>query len=113
MRRRAFDGCAWAARSIRAGTVRFYGKVYRVSPTQRTPPVGMVGREWQSDPPYDGRLDGKRALFYSYHPEHASLADSIFLHSFPNPDAEDGMDWPGPNCIDGYFIWERWREVKP
>jgi len=86
------DGSQWGVRTIRNGTVRFAGKVYRVAPITPT------------ELPYDGRLDGKRALFYTYG-NYASLTDSIFLHSF-------GDEWPGPNCINGYFVWHRWREYE-
>lgn len=97
-RRRKMDGTRWALRTIRRGTVRFYGKTYQVAPTERAAP-------YESDPPYDGRLDGMRAHFYNYDPHCTSLADSVFLHSV------EGAKWPGPNCIDGYFRWERWTEV--
>ncbi len=92
-------------RTIRNGTVRFYGRSFRVAPVQRSVPEGVTNPEaYKSDPPYDGSLDGLRARFhnYAYH-----LTDSIFLHSF-------GEDWPGPNCdSDGYFRWERWDAVSP
>lgn len=97
MRTRA-DGSRWAERVIRDGTVRFSGRRYRVAVRQQPDLNGFV------EPAYDGRLDGRRALFYSYGPTFPSLADRVFLHSF-------GDEWPGPNCVDGYFVWTDWREV--
>ena len=84
----------WALRKIRSGRVKFHGQWYRVTPRQ-------------GEPSYDGRLDGKRAWFYQYDYE-PRLSQSIFLHSVPDPDAEDEFGWPGPNCIDGVFVWEKW-----
>lgn len=99
----------WEERLIRkGGRVKFAGHWYRVAPTQR-----HALASYASDPPYDGRLDGKRAVFYSYGPSAPALLDSIFLHSFPNPEAEDGIEWPGPNCVDGVFRWEHWRQETP
>lgn len=89
----------WAERKIVDGVVKFHGSRYRVV----------------EDVPYDGRLDGRRALFYEYsNSEHwPNLRDRVFLHSFPDPSNEEhGMDWPGPNCIDGYFHWETWERAS-
>lgn len=103
------DGSAWGERTIRNGSIRFYGKTYRVAPTER--PAGFTGmRSYQSEPPYDGRLDGKRALFYRYSQLYTRLEDSVFLHSFPP--YEPDKDTRDPNVIDGYIVWERWKEVE-
>ena len=106
--RRRSDGSLWGERTIRNGQTRFFGKRYRVDPIKRDPKLLELGDQWRSEPDYDGRLDGKRGLFYNYG-NYPSLADSIFLHSCP-PDPEV---WPGLNCIDGYFVRQRWREIAP
>lgn len=94
------DGGRWGVRTIKNGTIRWCHDTYKVAPIQRDFPDR--GPEWQSEPEYDGRLDGLRALFYTYRT--GIHEGKVFLHSF-------GGDWPGPNCIDGYFHWERWEKV--
>lgn len=48
---------------------------------------------------YDGRIDGKRALFYTYGNLHEASKTHIYLHSV-------GDEWPGLSCIGGVFCWE-------
>ena len=86
-------------RTIRNGTVKFFGKKYKV--TWRTEPDCNGFQE----PPYDGRLDGLRGLFYSHGESFPHLINNIYLHSF-------GYEYPGPNCIDGHFVWEKWEVVE-
>lgn len=102
MRRRKFDDGAWAERTIRNGAIRFYGKTYRVCPRPEPDCNGF------QEPAYDGRLDGKRALFYSYS-RLAQKEDSVYLHSFRPFDPES--DVAEPNVIGGYIVWERWKET--
>lgn len=89
-------------RTIRKGEVLCFGNRYRLEPMKR------IG--YEDDPVYDGRLDGRRAWFHHYG-DYKPLADCVFLTGFPDARAEFGMEWPGPNCIDGKFVWERWRIV--
>lgn len=95
----------WGSRMVRNGAVRFDHRIFRVAPTIRRENYGdpKAERQYWSDPPYDGRLDGKRFWFYRYE---GSFPDSIFLHS------TDNDEWPGPNCIDGFFVWEQWTCVS-
>lgn len=94
----------FATRTIRHGTVRWFGRRFRVAPTQRVVPAHVSNPEaWANDPAYDGRLDGLRATFTEY--GHDAFPDSLFLHSF-------GNEWPGPSCINGYFVWERWDAIR-
>lgn len=90
MRRRKFDGGAFAKRRIVDGAVRFFGRTFRVV-------------DQPNHPEYDGRLNGRRAVFYSYDPS-AKLDKFVFLHSFC-----DGG--PEANVINGYIVWDRWRDV--
>ena len=100
------DGGRWGVRTIHDGKIKWLGRTFEVVPVQRERVDGITGRQYESDPPYDGRLDGLRALFYTY--GGGWHADKVFLHSFGS--GED--DWPGPNCIDGYFVWEQWEPVN-
>ncbi len=97
------DGSRFGARTIRDGRIKWLGADYRVAPVQRSHPE--YGPDWQSDPEYDGRLDGLRALFYTYPP--GTHDGTVFLHSFGPTYGDD--EWPSPNCIDGYFVWEHWE----
>lgn len=74
--------------------------------------------------PYDGRLDGQRWVFALYdHPwcdgrKRAEMwgtprAKACVGHpSDDAPGGEDFCDWPGPNCIDGWFQWSIWVEEE-
>jgi len=103
------NGSFYAVRLIRNGTVRCFGKTYQVEPTHRPPETAKHGKGWQSDPPYDGRLDGKLAYFTHYGSSSPRLADSVWLVQVP---VGEDITWPGLNCIDGYFVWNRWREIN-
>lgn len=104
----------FAERLIRGDRVKFFGRWYRLALRLPHPqgPDCPNPQAYAGDPPYDDRLSGRRAFFYDYGPSFPSLADSIFLHSFPDASAEYGVEWPGPNCIDGYFRWEKWTLVN-
>lgn len=58
-------------------------------------------------PRYDGRMDGKLGLFYTYGRHHAASLDHVYFHSMAD------REWPGPNCIGGYFVWESFRLEAP
>ncbi len=87
MRVRKSDGCSWGVRTIRKGGTVRYG-----------------GRDWklcERHMPYDGRLDGKRALVAAYERyEQLGGKPMLALHSCP-PNA-----WPGDQCVDGVFVWD-------
>lgn len=54
----------------------------------------------KDDPKYDGRMDGMKACFHTYGDHHERSKTHIYLHSV------EGAEWPGPNCIASYFVWE-------
>lgn len=58
--------------------------------------------KWENQAKYDGRLDGLKALFYTYGDHHEASKNHIYLYSV-------GDEWPGPSCIRGVFCWETWR----
>ena len=64
-------------------------------------------RLWKLDEqhmPYDGRLDGKKAIVAEYvMSERCGGRPLLGLHSCP-PDA-----WPGDQCVDGVFVWDSFR----
>lgn len=119
---RRSTGSRWGWRTIRNGTVKWFGRTYRV---KDNPPAGagvflqaLDGAQFvaglrDENPvdrradhvPYDGRLDGRRALFSDYGPRCPNLAHLVFLHHVARE------PWPGPNCIGGVFRWERWEVV--
>ena len=106
MMKRKFGRSRWAERTIRSGgEVLFYGRRYRVAPQSYSN---------GQDPPYDGSLDGHRALFYAYCPDASpGLADSVFLHSCPIITASnvDDDDHQLNVMADGLIAWMRGKEV--
>ena len=103
MRERKFDGCTWGVRTIRDGRIVFKGRIWRINDDPRTKggiditPIVL---------PYDGRLDGKKAVVVEY-TQHERLTGHpmMALHSCP-PDV-----WPGDNCVDGVFAWDHFDLV--
>lgn len=83
----------WAIRTIRDGKVRIGGVTFTPDGNHRE---------------YDGRLDGMRYAFGRYW-RGDELAPLVCLWGteefYHNADAE----WPGPECVDGYFFWEFWH----
>lgn len=81
-------------RTIKAGTVRIFGKLYEPDPQHRA---------------YDGRLDGQRWAFGLY------PSQFPFVNLWGTERAyRDGpeVDWDTrPDVIDGAFPWTFWREV--
>ena len=92
MRERKFDGCTWGTRTIQqGGVVIFKGRTWKIN------------ERWM---PYDGRLDGKRAIVAEYTAHERATGNPLMcLHSCP-PNV-----WPGDNCIDGVFVWDAFRLV--
>jgi len=72
------------------GVVKIYKKWYKVSEQYLE---------------YDGRLDGMKLLFARY-PTGAEWTPFVFLWGDHND------EWPGPACVDGFFPWCWWYEVK-
>lgn len=104
MRERKFDGCTWGIRTIQdGGIVTFKGRKWRLNddprPRNGTDPTPVPF-------PYDGRLDGKKAIVAEY-TQHERLMGTpmMCLHSCP-PNA-----WPGDNCVDGVFVWDHFDLV--
>lgn len=87
-------------RTIVNGSVRIYGRDYRPD-AHRTA--------------YDGRLDGQRFAFGLYH----NRPDLICLWGTQAAyeTVAEGVDWPGPECVDGKFPWTFWstgtRDASP
>ena len=85
----------WAIRTIKDGKVRIGGVTFAPQPR---------------DMPYDGRLDGMRYAFGRYwegdsvRPFVCLWGTEAFYHDPDEP-------WPGPECVDGYFVWQFWHAV--
>lgn len=99
----------FAVRTIKHGSVRIRGMVFRPDERHRA---------------YDGRLDGQRWLFGLYWgPRNYDRYDAEGFASFvylwgteaaarATTEEEMAREWPGPNCIDGTFNWEWWNAEK-
>lgn len=59
----------------------------------------------ENSPAYDGRMDGRVGLFYTYGNHHEGSKTHIYLHNVEN-------EWPGPSCVGGVFHWETFRLVN-
>lgn len=102
MRERKFDGCTWGIRVIQCGgVIKFKGRLWKIDDTPRP----RCGTDPTPVPfPYDGRLDGKKAVVVEYTQHERMTGHSMMaLHSCP-PSA-----WPGDNCVDGVFVWDDFR----
>ena len=97
----------FALRTIKDGAVKIRGLVFRPEQRHRA---------------YDGRLDGKRYLFGLYWgpPNYDRYGPDGWLRAFVSlwgseeaaraqTDEEMAAMWPGPECVDGAFVWEVWR----
>lgn len=86
-------------RTIRGGSVVIDGVIYR--PDERF----MV---------YDGRLDGQRFAFARYfegYYANTPPAPHIALWGTEEFYRDADAPWPGPECVDGRFVWEWWRST--
>jgi hypothetical protein len=88
-------------RTIRNGRVKINGIYY--SPEDSVHPTFV---------PYTGQLDGKRFVFGLYQYGDSPLP-FVFMWGSEKEYMNPGSDWPGCNCMDGYFQWQWWYEVKP
>lgn len=50
-------------------------------------------------PKYDGSMDGRVGLFYTYGDHHERSRNHVWLHSVDD-------EYPGPACVGGVFVWE-------
>ena len=99
------DGSWWAERVIRpGGRVLFRRRWFRLEdgPLSVAEYAALPHEKKQrgNRPMYDGRMDGLRGLFYTYGNHHEGSRDHVYLHSIV------GAEWPGPACVEGYFVWE-------
>jgi hypothetical protein len=102
---RRSDNARWGVRTIRPdGRVRWLGRWFKVEDgtlsVEEYSTLPRQGRTYANRPRYDGRMDGARGLFYTYGDHHAGSRDHVYLHSIV------GAEWPGPSCVDGFFVWE-------
>lgn len=101
----------WGVRTIRpGGRVKWMGRQYVLEDGQM--PVEEYIRRFghrsirerqpmhDDRPKYDGRMDGMKALLYTYGNHHEGSKTHVYLHSI------EGAEWPGPNCVAGYFVWD-------
>lgn len=96
--------------------------------------IRMLGKWWhvsEQHMPYDGRLDGMHFVFglyenrgETYDPPRDYLpfaalwgtASAYYDESDPDFSKEDcacstcKFIWPGPQCVDGHFVWDSWWE---
>lgn len=109
------NGSHWGERLIRpGGRVKWHGRWYVLddSPANVSPeeyeamPQRHSARSMDLCPRYDGRMDGRRGLFYDYGPDpygngsEGPLTQAVWLHNVDD-------EWPGPACVGGMFVWER------
>lgn len=110
------DGARWGVRTIRPGArVRWCGRWFRlddrpanvsVSEYEKLSPKERGRPEADPDckrPAYDGRLDGLKGLFFTYGQHHERSKNHVWLHSIV------GVEWPGPACVGGYFVWDTFK----
>jgi len=63
---------------------------------------------------YDGRLDGMRFAFALYMKPQIEIEyeEFVALHStersYRLKDPDGNIDWPGPQCVNGYAVWASW-----
>ena len=90
-------------RTIKNGQVKILGKVYHPNSHYME---------------YDGRLDGMRYAFGLYYDCKGELEEFVSLcgaeKAYKAPGDED-IDWPDPECVDGYYHWAWWdtENYKP
>lgn len=92
-------------RTIRNGKVKINGVWF-------TPTV----REHETSIPYTGQLDGQRWAFGLYYgPKNYETFDEngwnrrvVFMWGSKEAYHDLDNDWPGDNCINGYFQWDWW-----
>jgi len=99
------NGSKWAVRTIRNGRVRIGGVVYVPN---------------ESHMKYGGQLDGTRWAFARYwHGDHwatfVNMWGSEKAYRFdgdPDTSSDEAQDWPGANCIGGFFRWDWWDAIN-
>lgn len=112
------SGSTFVERTITDGTVRMHGRVLIVDSLLGPMPghkrvcetieefLTLDRREQQyAYVPYDGRWDGRRAVFgrYRSYDNPGQWEPFAELHHFPDE------EFPGSGCIDGWFLWSWWR----
>ena len=85
----------FAIRTIRKGAVKVHGQLFCPS---------------EQFLKYDGRLDGMRYAFARYKEYDGKYRPLLYLWGTEKAyKSQATMDWPGPDCVDGYFTWAWWH----